>query len=437
MWNEESNVPLEETDSSVIREGTLSANGIRYQSFIVALINLLNTLIGPEILCIANSMIFCGVYISVCMMAFTAIISYIATGLILNLQRACGACSINEMATKIVGRWFGQVFSGINLCLTFSNNVAYLVVGSQQVCDWIRLAGPEYEKWTHGFRRSLVVLIYALSLPIALSIPPQMTFIDTASMFAIIGQIFFAKSVIIRSVPWFQSHQAFNPTCESAKLDIGFFNAFAIYSTLFALPSVVLPQLEPFSPKLGSRYSLIMAAFFCAFLIDVIPSTVGYLRFGKNTNEILVHSFLEDNRSDVLMEFVNFGFFLISNACYVIVSLQIMTDLGAMIYNEHDPKRIKWKRRIPLLFLTNIVPLCVAMILPSVRPAFEIGGAFGGCLSNFFFPAVLYWWYNGLGIWHWKSLLLGLLALFGLISMIFGTYEAIIDAVASFNRGRS
>jgi hypothetical protein len=180
-----------------------------------------------------------------------------------------------------------------------------------------------------------------------------------------------------------------------------------------------------------------MTAFFCAFLIDVIPSTIGYLRFGKNTKEVLIYSFLEDNRSDALMQSVNFGFFLIANACYVIVSLQIMTDLGAVIYDEHDPKRIRWSRRLPLLFVTNIIPLCVTMVLPSVRPAFEIGGAFGGCLSNFFFPAVLYWWYSGLPVLHWKSVLLGLLALFGFISMVLGTYEAVIDAIDSFKHGTS
>jgi amino acid permease len=156
--------------------------------------------------------------------------------------------------------------------------------------------------------------------------------------------------------------------------------------------------------------------------------------FGVDTDQVVIHSF---PNNDVLIEVVNIGFFLVVNASYVMVALQVMTDLGAMIYNEHDPKKISWKRRAPLLLLTNGLPVVIAMVLPSVRPAFEIGGAFGGCLSNFFFPAVLYWWYSGLKIWHWKSLLLGFIALFGFISMVLGTYEAVVDAIASFKHGSS
>jgi amino acid permease len=154
--------------------------------------------------------------------------------------------------------------------------------------------------------------------------------------------------------------------------------------------------------------------------------------FGVLTDQMVTHSFSD---KDVLIEVVNIGFFLVVNASYVMVALQVMTDLGAMIFNEHDPKKISWKRRAPLLVLTNGLPVLIAMVLPNVRPAFEIGGSFGGCLSNFVFPPLLYWWNSGLKAWHWKSLLLGFLGLFGLVAMVLGTYQAVTDAIETFKGG--
>ena len=72
------------------------------------------------------------------------------------------------------------------------------------------------------------------------------------------------------------------------------------------------------------------------------------------------------------------------------------------------------------------------MILPEVRPAFEIGGAFGGCLSNFFFPPLLYWKQLGRKWYHPSSIGLILFALWGFVAMIVATWEAVLDAIESF-----
>jgi amino acid permease len=159
---------------------------------------------------------------------------------------------------------------------------------------------------------------------------------------------------------------------------------------------------------------------------------MGFLMFGSSTEQIVIHSFPQ---SDILVQISNVGFFLIANAAYVMVSLQVMTDLGAMIFNEHDPKKMRWRHRIPLLLLTNGIPVLVAMVLPNVRPVFEIGGSFGGCLSNFCFPPVLYWWYSKRPFYHWKSLLLLALALWGFVAMVIGTYNSVADAIDSFRHG--
>ena len=415
---------------------------VKYQSFGVALLNFLNTIIGAEILGVANSMTFCGVAFSVFLMAFTAILSYIGTVLVLNLHRFVNAESINDMATKVVGRWFGNLFSAITLCFTFSNVISYLIVGSNTICEWLELAGGAAKEWTTGWKRSVMTLAYALVLPVALSIPKQMEFIDTASMFAIVAQLTFVVTMIIEGVKFFPTYPHwFHPTCETAVFDIHFFNAFAIYSTLYALPAVILPQLEPFDPSLKKRYWLLGVGFVLCFIIDIVPSTIGYLICGIHTDQIVLHSEYfqktSSGKTNVLIQVCNAGFFFVVNASYPLVSLQITTDLGAIIYKEHNPRKVSWKKRIILLLITNIPPIIIAMVMPNVRPIFEVGGAFGGCLSNFLFPPILYWWNSGKKWYHIKSLLLMAFAGFGLLSAAIGTWQAVVDAIDSFKNGEA
>ncbi|OHT09415.1 Transmembrane amino acid transporter protein [Tritrichomonas foetus] len=399
-----------------------------YQSFPIALLNLLNTLIGPEILGVANSMIFCGLTISTVLLMLTAVLSYIGTIFILNLQHMVQAESINDMATKIYGRWAGQLFSGITLFFTFSNQISYLIVGQETICSWLTLGG--LESWTTGWRRSLVVLVYSLVLPVALTIPRQMEFIDTASMFAIVAQLTFVGSMIYKGANYFGTQgQPIHPTCETGIINLNFFNAFSIYSTLFALPAVVLPQLEPFTPKLKPRYWLLGTAFVMCFTIDIIPSAIGYLMFGSTTDQILYSSF---EHNDILMQVVRGGFFFVVNAAYPIVALMVMTDVGSMIYNQHNPRELPWGKRIICLLISNSLPVLVAMVMPKVRPIFEIGGSFGGCLSNFFFPPILYWKQLGRKWYDPMSIGLLLFALWGFVAMVVATAEAVIDAIETF-----
>ncbi|OHS98817.1 Transmembrane amino acid transporter protein [Tritrichomonas foetus] len=400
----------------------------KYMSFPVALLNLLNLLIGAEILGVANSFTFCGLTVSLSLMVFTAMLSYIGTIIILNLQKRVAAESINDLATKIVGRWGGQLFSGITLFFTYSNQVSYLFIGAETICSWLTLGG--LEEWTTGWRRSLVVLCYALILPVALSIPKQMEFIDTASMAAILVQLLFVSSMIYKAVDFFViQDRPVDPSAETGTIGITFFNAFAIYSTLYALPAVVLPQLQPFTPNMKSRYILLGCAFIGCFTIDIVPSIIGYLMFGAGTEQIVLSSF---DHSDILMQVVRSGFFFVVNASFPLVALSILTDLGAIIFNEHNPRQLSWKRRIILLCLADSVPVLIAMILPAVRPIFEIGGAFGGCLSNFFFPPLLYFLQSGKRWFHPKSLALLTFSIFGLLSCGICTYQAVLDAIDAF-----
>ena len=398
----------------------------KYTSCFLTMMNLLNTLIGAEILGIANSFTLCGLLVSIVLMVITALLSYAASILVIRLQYHTGGQSINDIATRIMGRWGGNIVSILTLCFTYSAQVAYLVIASETIETWLTMLG--FEEWTKSWRRSFLVFCYSMILPVALTIPKKMHFLNTASTTAIFFLVLFVIVMIYKAIVILPS-QGFNPTCETALFGLNIFNALAIYSMIFALPAIVLPLLNPFDPSLKKRYFLMGSSFLTCFTIILLPSVCGYLIFGAYTDQIIFASF--DNH-DILIQIVRATFFFVVNASFPVVGIAVATDISALMYNVHDPAELEWAKRIKCLLIADAPPVLVAMILPKVRPALEIGGSFGGCLTNFFFPPLMYILNSEKKKTHWTNILLICFASFGLISSAIATYQAIIDCIETF-----
>lgn len=397
----------------------------KYASCFITMMNLLNTLVGAEILGIANSFTLCGLFVSIGLMVCTALLSYTASILVIRLQNFTGGQSINEIASKVMGKWGGTAVSILTLCFTFSAQVAYLVIAAETIEKWLQLL--HLDPWTVGWRRAIVVFFYALILPIALTIPKKMTFLNTASSIAILFLTVFAIVMVYKAIIILPK-QGFNPTCETAIWGLSFFNALAIYAMIFALPAIVLPLLNPFDPSIKKRYFLMGSAFVTCFSIILIPSVCGYLIFGSYTEQIIFGSF--DNK-DILIQVVRATFFFVVNASFPVVGIAVVTDISALIYNIHNPADLDWKRRIICLLIADGPPLILAMALPKVRPALEIGGAFGGCLTNFFFPPLLYFVQSKRKWYHPYNLLLLSMVTFGFVSSGIATYTAVEELIAT------
>ncbi|OHT07886.1 Transmembrane amino acid transporter protein [Tritrichomonas foetus] len=398
----------------------------KYSSCFTTMMNLLNTLIGAEILGIANSMTLCGVYVSVGLMVICASLSYAATILVIRLQNRTGAESINDLAAKLLGRWGGNLLSGLTLCFTYSCQVAYLVIGSETVNSWLNIA--HLYEWESGWRRAIIVFAYSMLLPIALTIPKNMGFLDTASTAAIGCLVVFVIVMIVKACQMLPS-QGIEASVESYKFGLNIFNALAIYAMIFALPAIVLPLIKPFNPSLRKRYVLIGSAFMTCFTIILLPSILGYLMFGKGTEQIIFQNF---SSSDIIIQIVRVTFFFVVNASFPVVGIAVATDISDLIYHEHDPANLPWGKRIICLLIADAPPLLIAMVLPKVRPALEIGGAFGGCLTNFFFPPMLWLKQSDKKLFHPTNILCMLFVGFGVISAAIATYQAVIDAYHTF-----
>lgn len=396
---------------------------LEYMTFFPTFMNILNTLTGPEVLSVSNSMTLIGLVYSISMMVGTTILSYLGTIIVLKLRESVDAESINELATKIVGKWCGNAYSILTLCFTYSCQVAYLFIGADSIIKWADLLG--LHGWDHGMKRALLVLIYALVLPVLLTIPRELKILSIISTGAILCQVLYVSGMIYEAIRIFPS-KGIDPSCESYVGGLVFFNAFAIYSMLYAFPSVVLPLVRYYHPDMRKRYFLIGSSFVACFSITIIPGTIGYLLFGAGTNQIVISSF---PNNDIFMQIVRVGFFIVVNASFAVVSITVMQDISSICYKVQNPADLPFWKRLSALIISNAPPVIIAMFMLEIRPAFEVGGAFGGCLSNFFVPPLLYVilskkkWYTPLNI------LMLMFSLFGLVSAIIATYQAVVDAM--------
>jgi len=399
---------------------------VKYVSMFVTMMNVLNTLIGAEILGIPNSMTFAGLVPSVSLLCVTALLSFGATLEIVRLQSRFKATSVNDLTDKLLGRTGSVLLSALTLVFTYSLLVAYLVTAAETIESWLKLAGAH--AWASGWRRALVVGGYALVLPVPLTCPRRMDFLNAASSFAVLCLFFYVGVIVAKGVMWFPEHGV-SASVETAVFNLSFFNAFSIDCLMFALPGIILPLMVPYHPGLNKRYRLVGGAFVLCFFITIVPGTIGYLMFGAETDQIIFHSFPD---SDMLMQATRVAFFVVLNASYPVVGMTVVAELFGLIYKGNGPARAPLRERVVVLVIANVPPVIVAMVLPKVRPALAIGGAVGGSLTNFLIPPLL-WIKQSEERWsHWTIVLNLILIGFGIVCAVIATYEAVLDAIRTF-----
>lgn len=403
-----------------------AGNPIKYVSMFMTLMNILNTLIGAEILGIPNSMTFCGLVPSVLLLTTTGVLSYVSSIMIVRLQNRFNGQSINDLTTKLLGRGGGIFISVLTLFFTYSLLVAYLVTLSDTFESWVKLL--KIPQWATGWRRGVILAVVAICIPVMLTTPRKMDFLNMASTFAIGCLFMYCIIMIIKGFLFFPNH-SIDPTVETGKFNLGFFNAFSVYCLMFALPGILLPLLLPYHPSLNKRYRIVGWAFIICYFLTIVPGTIGYLMFGANTAQIIFSSF-EDN--DILIQISRVGFFVVLNASYPVVGMTVIAELSALIFQNDSPATAPTKQRIILLITANAPPVLLACLLPKVRPALAIGGAIGGCMTNYFIPPLLWWKQSKLSWKHWTNILCVVFCSFGVVCAVIATYEAVLDAINTF-----
>ena len=397
----------------------------KYVSFFSTVMNLLNSLVGAEILSISHSMKYCGIYVSVAIMTCTALLSYIATILTVKLQGSTKAESLHDLAHHILGKTGSFILSILTLLFTYSCCVAYLIIGGDNIESWFNLL--KHSEWNSGWRKPVVMLIYSVILPAMLTIPKQMTFLSMFSTFSIFCLAFFVGIICYKAIVILPK-QGISPYAKAYGIDFGLFNALAIYALMFALPAIVLPILKPTHPSLKKRFQIIGTAFSSCYTFVLLPGVFGYLMFGNEVKDILLSSF-DDH--DILIQCIRISFFIVVTASYPVIALTITADLSALIFKTNIPNNLPTKQRVIVLLIANVPPILIAMFCPSISPVLSVGGAIGGCLTNFFFPAIMWFRHSAPDHpWHhWSRILCIIFAVFGLVAAGIATFKAVLDVI--------
>ena len=392
-----------------------------------AIMSCLNSLLGAGILSIPNSFTYCGIIPSIIILTLVAVLSHVSTVLTVKLQRRVNSDGLDDLAFKTLGRAGQLAISILSMLFLISAMVAYLIISSDNVISWLKLANIEIES-TINWKRIVLVLVNSLILPIALTIPRTgATVIGKLSVVSFVLILFFCIAMIVKAIQMLPSQGVADISI--AKMDFGVFSSISIYGLAFALPVVILPLISPYNTDIHKRSIVSLWSIILCYVVVLIPGILGYLMFGSNTQSIILSSFPDD---DVLIIIVRVGFYIVVILSYPSIGLSLMSSWSQIIFKTVKQAELPPLKRALILVLTNIIPLIFAVFLPNARPALAIGGALGGCLVDFFFPPFIWIKLSKKKFCSVQNVLCAIFALFGLVSAGISTYQAIEDAIKSF-----
>ncbi|EAX97636.1 Transmembrane amino acid transporter protein [Trichomonas vaginalis G3] len=391
-------------------------------------LNLLNSLLGAGILGVPYAMKYIGLIPSVILLALIGVLSDVATVLTVKLQARTGASGLDDLAYKTFGRAGSIILSILSMLFLYSAEISYLIIGSDSIMSWLRLAGLDIRS---GWKRAVTLLLFWICIPGALTIPKDIKFISYTSYanFVCIG--WFLLVMIIKACVVFPKHGVAKLTY--ATFGFGFFSAVAMYGLAFSLPVVVLPIISSYNKDLKKRSIVSAAASIACFLIVAIPAVIGYLMFGDNIQTIILNSF-EDN--DVLITITRATFLVVVCCSYPCVAQSIKGSWGQLLFGQNDATKIDGWRRVALFFIFNSIAVIIAIFLPNAGPVLAIGGALGGTLVDFVYPPTMWVKISKKKWYHWQNILCLLLTLFGLVATAISTYLAVVDAIAFLKRSK-
>lgn len=393
---------------------------------LVTMMNLLNSLLGAGILGVPNSFINLGVFPSFILLVLMCILSEIGTVITIHLQHELQAEGFPDLAFRLFGRPGAITLAILSLFFLMGCQLSYLVLGSDMIISFFAIGGMDM---TTMWKRAALVLVYAC-VPISLSIPRNKPYLKYISTSTVVFILFFDVSMIVKGAIYFHNNHGINPTVSYGKIDINVFSSLSIYALAVSLPCVVLPVISQYDPSLPKRYKITSLTILACFILVFIPGIFGYLMFGDQTKPNITQSFPD---KDILIILVRASFIFVVSFAYVSISQNTVIAWSEIIFKDSNANLLRtWKRSVCLV-ITNIIPLLIAMFLANAKPALNIGGAMGGCMTNFFFPAIM-WVKNSDKKWYfWKNILCIIFAIFGIVSAAISTYQAVLDAIDAFS----
>lgn len=398
---------------------------VRTVGLFPTVMGLLNSLLGAGILSVPNSFTSEGVIPSFILLLLMWGLSYIAGMIIISLRDKTDASGLPDLALKTLGKGGEIALAVLSLLFIAAAQVSYLILGGDMLASFFALGGVDT---TSVGARALMMFVYALVFPIALTFPRDVRFLSYVGTVSVVCIILFDFAIMIKA--FIQFGKTGPAEVIVARVDINMFSALSIYALTFALPVICLPALATYTTEIHARYRAALWAMILCLGLVVIPGIFGYLQFGANTKPNIMQNYSD---GDGVMFVVRIAFFLIVSFAYPAISQAPMTSWGNLVFKDGVVKAMPWKKRAAVIAMTHALPLTIAMFLANVKPALSIGGALGGCIVDFVMPSLMWITYNKELVWyHPKKLLLWLFAAFGAVAAVIATYTAVVDAIKTF-----
>ena len=341
------------------------------------------------------------------------------------LKQKIDCTGFDDLVGKVMGKWGSIAYSIITLIFLYACMIAYLIIGGDMITAWFAFGGIDISEFKY---RIIMILIYAIVLPVALMYPKNFFFLGVVSTFSLLLVIFYIIASIVRSVQVFTT-VGIAKTVVIAKFDMTIFSSLGVYSLAFCLPTVVIPLLHPFSPKYKKRRNVVLQCFIITALCSIVPSILMYLIFGDDVQGNVLNSFSSD---DVLFTLVRIAFFIIVNSSFPVLGKGAMCNWSELLFKAHHANLLEGYRYWIVFILAAIIPILFAMFLPQVKPAISVGGALGGCLASFGFPPILWIMSSGKKLTERTNILCAIFATFGIFMAAIATYQSVVDAINAF-----
>lgn len=404
--------------------------------FLVTVFRLLNTQLGAGILSIPATFVNSGILISILLLFLMMLISDGCTNIVLYLSQETKEDGLSNLTLRILKKPGSLILTILNLIFLSSALVAYLILGGDMITSWFDLGGIDI---TGRMKHALMILIYSVCIPIALTIPKSTKVLNVIASATIFSILYFVVALFVKCILFCKKNHGMNHSCCLWKFDISFFSSLSIYGLTYALPAVVLSNVKDYNPLLRKRKIAALLSIVSAFVLVSIPGVTGYMIFGENTDGNILNNF---DSKDVVIIICRIAFFIIVSCVYPIVSQQVMSLWSHIVFKNDDHNALlNWQRAI-IIVLNSICPLIIAMFIPTAKPILAIGGAFGGCLVDFIFPSLMFIVYemkingnnNNYKWYSFTFIALYLCILFGAVTAVFATYQSVLEAIDSLKK---
>jgi len=342
--------------------------------------------------------------------------------LVVRLEIETNSTGFSDLTKNVLGKLGYSIFNVLSIGFVYALVTSYLIIAGDSIVSFFGLAKIDVTK--NKWYRTLIEFVYSAFIPIAMTIPKNHHFLSYTSLVSTGCIIFFIVSLCIKGITGLVKNGPSPTIVVKPRISVATISDFAIYALTFSLPALILPIIATYTKIVSKRQSVATISLLVGFVVVFLTGLFGYLLYGKDTGENVLNSFPD---TDILITIVRAAFFFITSFGYPLVIQSVMCNWSTILFHEGDQSALPTKKRLFVLFISNILPLLLAMFVANIKPVLSIGGGLGGLIVDFCYPTVM-WIVHTKQKWpHWQHILCIILAIFGLLLGIAATVISIIN----------